>query len=558
MPLGPCGEVLAPGCLYFLGLLAAVRLLDPARLGPTGLAWAMALVLAGYALLTSGLWAGRRRLGEWVRQSGLPPVAVETLAGPWLVSANVVLAGVVTALALWADFAFARTTTRLAPALAAAAQALSLAWLGRGAARLTLRQGAIVLGAAGAVLVGWALIDPAADPGALHHAVVIAAVLVPLAAFAVLGGMRSLGAGGAWEAAFRLLSPALLAAALLSVVATAGMEAAAFASSGRAAMHPLAVFVMAVAALGAGVTAVRLALASGPDPFGLPERRQGMYVYAAELMLALAFLHVRMTLPHLFGGRLRLYWPVLVMAIAFAGVGIGEALRRRGRAVLGDPVANTGVLLPLVPLLAFWFAQSRVHYSMLLVMVGLLYGLLAVVRGSFRFGLLAALSGNAALWYLLHRTETLGFLLHPQLWVIPAALSVLAAGELNRSVLTTSQLRSLRYACLVGVYVSSTADIFLNGVAHSPWLPLVLAGLSVAGVLVGVMFRIRSFLFLGTGFLALAVVAMIWNAAVNLHWTWLWYVAGILLGLAIIALFALFEKKRDELLALVEGLKAWE
>jgi hypothetical protein len=129
---------------------------------------------------------------------------------------------------------------------------------------------------------------------------------------------------------------------------------------------------------------------------------------------------------------------------------------------------------------------------------------------------------------------------------------------LNRARLAPDQLRGFRYASLVAVYVSSTADIFLSGVGHSPWLPLVLAALSVAGVTAGLSLRIRSFLFLGTGFLALAVVAMIWNAAVNLHWTWLWYVAGIVLGLMILTTFALFEKKREEMIAMVDGLRAWE
>jgi hypothetical protein len=324
-------------------------------------------------------------------------------------------------------------------------------------------------------------------------------------------------------------------------------------------MSPVAIAGV-VATLLAGVAAsIALALSARPDPLGLSERGREAYVYAAEALLAAAVVHVRLTLPHLFGGALQRYWPVIVMAVAFAGVGAGEALRRRGRlAVLGRPLAGTGVLLPVLPVVAFWFAASRVHYSALLVLAGVLYGAVAVARRSLRFGLVAALAGNAALWYLLHQHESLGLLVHPQLWVIPAALSVLAAGELNRARLAPDQLRGFRYASLAAVYVSSTADIFLAGVGHSPWLPLVLAALSVAGVMAGLSLRIRSFLFLGTGFLTLAVVAMIWNAAVNLHWTWLWYVAGIVLGLMILTTFALFEKKREEMLAMVEGLRAWE
>jgi hypothetical protein len=87
---------------------------------------------------------------------------------------------------------------------------------------------------------------------------------------------------------------------------------------------------------------------------------------------------------------------------------------------------------------------------------------------------------------------------------------------------------------------------------------MILMALSVAGVMVGMLFRLRAFLFLGTSFLGIAVLTMIYYASVNLHWTWLWYVAGIALGAAIIALFALFEKKRTEMLAVVEGLKSWQ
>ncbi len=85
-----------------------------------------------------------------------------------------------------------------------------------------------------------------------------------------------------------------------------------------------------------------------------------------------------------------------------------------------------------------------------------------------------------------------------------------------------------------------------------------LAVLSVAGVLLGILLRIRAFLFLGFSFLLLSIVTMIHFASRQFHWTWIWYVAGIVLGTGIIALFALFEKKRDDMLAMLEGLKGWE
>ena len=268
-------------------------------------------------------------------------------------------------------------------------------------------------------------------------------------------------------------------------------------------------------------------------------------------------MHIRLTMPWLFTGFFERYWPFVVMAIAYLGVATSESLRRRKLLVLAQPIERTGAFLPLLPVLGFWLAQSKVDYSALLFVVGGLYGLLSILRRSFAFGLVAAITGNGGLWYLLHRTENYRFLEHPQLWLIPVALSVLLAAYLNEDDFSEEQMAGLRYLSLVTIYASSTADIFINGVADSPWLPLVLGALSLAGVFAGIIFRIRGLLLLGSVFLLLAIITMIWYASVNLGWTWLWYVAGIVTGSTIIFMFAVLEKKRGEVLRVVEGLKEW-
>ena len=282
------------------------------------------------------------------------------------------------------------------------------------------------------------------------------------------------------------------------------------------------------------------------------------YVYVAEFMLALLFLHIRLTMPWLFTGFFEDYWPFVVMAIAYLGIVASESLRRRNILVLARPMERTGAFLPLLPVLGFWLATSQVDYSTLLFIVGGLYGLLSILRRSFVFGALAGVSGNAALWYVLQRTDNYQFLQHPQLWLIPLALSVLLAAYLNEEKLSEDQLAGVRYLSLVTIYVSSTADIFINGVANSPWLPLILGAFSLAGVFSGIMFRIRGLLLMGSVFLLLSIVTMIWYASANFGWTWLWYVAGIATGATIIFMFAIFEKKRGEVLRVVDGLKDWE
>jgi hypothetical protein len=181
-----------------------------------------------------------------------------------------------------------------------------------------------------------------------------------------------------------------------------------------------------------------------------------------------------------------------------------------------------------------------------------------VSRKSFGFGVLASLAANGGLVYLLQHNFDYRLYEHAQLWLIPGALCVLAAAYLNREQLTPQQFAANRYITMMIIYVSSTADIFWTGVREAPWLPMVLAVLSVAGVFAGIMLRVRAFLFLGLSFLVLSLVTMILSAHLNLGWEWLWWIAGISLGVAIIAVFALFEKKRNEVLQVVEGLKQWE
>jgi hypothetical protein len=288
------------------------------------------------------------------------------------------------------------------------------------------------------------------------------------------------------------------------------------------------------------------------------ERKKMGYVYAAEAFIALGLMHARITMPWLFERLFLPYWPLIIMAMAFTGVALGELFRRRGRYILAEPLARTGIILPLLPVFGFWVAGSRVPFSGLLLLVGLFYCILSVMRHSFLIGLLAAVAGNGGLWHFFKDIEGYGFYQHPQLWLIPAALSVLAAARVNRESLTQDQMTGIRYASLMTIYISSTADIFINGVADSPWLSVILAALSVSGVIAGLILRVRAFLFLGTGFLLLAMLTMIWTASVSLGWDWLLYATGIVIGFFILYALAMFERKRARMLNLIDQLKQWK
>ncbi|HEY5313627.1 MAG TPA: hypothetical protein VIK18_13960, partial [Pirellulales bacterium] len=544
--------------LYVLGFVSLAVVVDGCNLSPRWLVWTGMMLAAAYSLVTSYLWSRRHGLLAIADRLAIPRREGPAFSGlAWIVPANWLLAVAVMIACFGVELTFPERPLRLLSGNAAILQAIAVGMLARGRRRSQLRDASLAFAVLGAVAWGWAWIDPASPARLLDRAVV---VTVALAVMSVAYGLGSKFLPlSAWTHGARRMLPALLALGGVSLCVVLALEAHGYATHGHVviAWPAIAAVVLALAAL-AGAALVA-ALVPGRDPLRLSERGRTIYVYAAEALLALLMLHVRLTLPWLFHGFFLRYWPLVVMLVAFAGVGLAELFRRQRQAVLAEPLERTGVLLPLLPVLGYWVAPAAgLHYSLQLLAVGLLYAVLSVTRRSFGFGLLAALAANGGLWFFLNEQGQYGLLVHPQLWLIPPALSVLVAAYLNRDRLDAGQMTTIRYLSAITIYVSSTADIFLNGVAQAPWLPFVLAGISLAGVVLGIMLQVRAFLFLGTAFLVLSLFTMIWHAAVDLEQTWLWSVSGIVTGILIIAVFAAFEKKRDDVLLLVERLRDWD
>ena len=545
--------------LYLLGLLTGAMAFYQLDLTFAQLRWATVMLLAFYALGAAAIWHWRERFIVYFERFGVPrrlqPDATEL---PWFFAFTVTAIAVIIALAYWIDLSFLSFGLRSTAALAVIAQFVTFALIAEGASRLGWQRFAIAMLVVGLALFGWSWLTPGLSSTWLNRSVILMLLAFGLIALygLLLEQVRAYSAD--WTNAAKSCVPVLLAAGVLALFFCLGTEVSYQLQFGVVRIHPLALTAIGATLVAAVFIPVLFALSTKHDPLSLSERGRMNYVYAAEVMLALLFLHIRLTLPWLFTGFIERYWPLAVMAIAYLGVVTSESLRRRKLLVLAQPLERTGVFLPLLPVLGFWVASSDVDFSLLLFVVGGLYGLLSILRRSFVFGLLAAIAGNGGLWYILHRTDNYQFLQHPQLWLIPIALSALLAAYLNEKHLSEDQMANIRYLSLVTIYVSSTADIFINGVANSPWLPLVLGSFSLAGVFAGIIFRIRGLLLLGAVFLLLSIVTMIWYASANLGWTWLWYVAGIVTGATIIFMFAVFEKKRSEVLRLVEDLKEWE
>lgn len=555
---------LAGAGLYVVGLTAIGLTFTGQNLSPTEFGWAAALMLAGYVWLASGVGTVLTRWPGLRAGLRLPPGVGEPEPS-WLVPAQTSVAAVVLALSVWIALDFAAPHSFLGPVALALlvpagvvqARRTSDEWAG------FLRTMTLALGVLIAAEVGWAAVGPQAAAIWLHRSIALMAALALMTGFYALMP-RWLPAP--WSDSARRLGPVMNVA---SLAATAGVLAQEVALGPALAgqIEPWAVAAVALGLvwlIGAGLL---FAVMPGRDPFALSERGRTLYVYAGEVLLVLLGLHIKLSLPYLFTGRLAPYQAFVIMAIAFGGVGLAEFFKRRGLTVLSEPLERTGLFLPLLPLTAFWVQLPAAkpgllptthgfdNYAWLWFVAAGFYASAGMLKGSFRYALIAALAANFGLWSLLHR-HGLEFLAHPQMWMIPFAVVLLIAEHLNRDRLAPAQAQGLRYLALGLVYVSSTAELFIGGLGQHLWPPIVLMFLAVGGMMLAILLRVRAYLFLGMTFLVFDVLSMVWHAG-SQH-VWVWWASGIVLGLAILALFALFEKRRDDMLKLLEQIKAWE
>jgi hypothetical protein len=567
------------GGLYVAGLAALGLALHAPFYPPRELGWWAALALAGYVLLTSALGRVLPRLHGLWRVLRLP-ARPASWPEAWFLPAQAVAAALVATLSVWMSIDFARADECLAGPLAVAlllpAGVLLTGSLAEGGANL-LRLATLALSVAAVTEVGWALLDldPTVLPAPwLHREVLLMAVLAGLTFVYGVGMARLLPQASAWRESFRRLAPWLGALAVVMMAVVLVHEGLLFDPEvKKTPMQWPGVLAVGLGLVVLIISGLVFAVAPGRDPLGLSERKRTLYVYGCELLLVLIFVHVRLNVPQLFGGWGARYWTLMIMAIAFAGVGLGEYFTRKGLAVLAEPLYRTGIFLPLLPLLAFWVQPAAPlpgaapqeapaagrgfgTYALVWYALGGLYALVALTRRSFWYAFFAALAINFGLWSMLY-SYGWQFLAHPQLWLIPLALILLVSEHVNRDRLSRGQATALRYLALGVLYLSSTADMFITGLGNSVILPLVLAGLSVLGVLAGILLRVRAFLFLGVAFLFLDIFAMIWHAAVDRTQTWVWWASGVVLGVAIVALFAVFEKRRNDVLKLIDEIKKW-
>lgn len=168
------------------------------------------------------------------------------------------------------------------------------------------------------------------------------------------------------------------------------------------------------------------------------------------------------------------------------------------------PLLNVALSMPLLALMTVPFQLESAEASVTLMVTGVLYLMIRRYTQKQFPVYLALLAFNVGLYLWIPGIAEASRLI--QVYVIPAALSLLILLQLHRNEIKPSVLMSTRLAATSTVYASAALDVFLLPDIKIFILALLLGFI---GIVLGISLRIRAFLYAGVCFLLLNIIGQL-------------------------------------------------
>ena len=234
-------------------------------------------------------------------------------------------------------------------------------------------------------------------------------------------------------------------------------------------------------------------------------RQEELWVYLAGCGLASIYLYVRHGLYEApFGPDFGKAFGVIGICFLFFGFNIAVSRNTISRlAVFRRPTFYSALFLPFV-LLKVTPHGPTWTVSLAVFAVAAFYAFVARRERLQWTAYLSAILFNIAVYLWVPELSRSGRLL--QLYVIPAAITVLVLAQLHRRDLSRQTLTGVRYAAAGAILAVSSLDAFSS--ASLTHFVLVLF-LSLAGIVAGIALRIRPFVFVGLAFLVVNVLGQL-------------------------------------------------
>lgn len=292
------------------------------------------------------------------------------------------------------------------------------------------------------------------------------------------------------------------------------------------------------------VAAVGMGLAAAAEMFEAIRRQREIHFWTGLMVVGIAVTFLVVQGVFEFG---RGFSQFAVLGGSLLALALSDQARRRSRfLIVAFPLQTVGLSLPLVVAVTAIVrdlqgpAGSLRGLNLLaLLSAAAVYFHYGLTRRRKEFVVAAGAILNLALmllWRSLNLTD-------PQFFMVPVGLSVLALVEMLKSEIPAQFHDPLRYVGALTILVSPMSDILTGSWVHLMSLMV----LSVAVIVMSIGLRLRVLVFTGTAFLLADLAGIVVRSTID-HPGLLW-VCGLALGAAVIALAAVCERHRENVLA---------
>ena len=283
------------------------------------------------------------------------------------------------------------------------------------------------------------------------------------------------------------------------------------------------------------------------------KEKKPRHLYFAQIAIASLYLALKPSFPNILTPEVD---AISALLFGFVLVGITTISRRVGIPPIEESTRRFAAFMPVVAAIALP-TETTYQNAGMATFSSILYAALSITSSNRLYAVLAAVTGNLAIFTAIKASNMQGI----EVYLAPMGLFTLFLGHIFKSNLNMQIIKIIRILGGLLLYLPAGINIsFEIGQAADSMYSVYFGVICLIGILAGMLFQIRSYLFLGLTFFTL-------NLVVNLLQTGLrdqrmGFILLSLTGLFIIASLVYYSIRKDKILGFVErtrkDLSRWE
>lgn len=236
--------------------------------------------------------------------------------------------------------------------------------------------------------------------------------------------------------------------------------------------------------------------------------KKGRYLYYLQSSIAALYLGLKALFPAIFSSELD---PIIALLFGFFLVGASSIAYQRGLTEISQATRRFSAFIPILVAFVLPVETSYKNAGMLGIS-SLLYAALAMTSSHRIYVVLAAFLANLSLFYAIASADFSG----PQTYLAPIGLFTLMLGHVFRENLTDLAKKWTRLAGSILLYLPAAIHIsFSVGSSVAAIYVIIFGIVCLLGIAAGMIFKIRSYLFMGLGFFTLVILANLVRAGLR-------------------------------------------